>query len=60
VHIELDERRAEALHLFLDDGARVEGFDDGSDAPRRRRLPAASDAGSDTSTRLDERCPPQS
>ena len=34
--IELDERCAQTLHLLLDDRARVESLDHGTDAPRRR------------------------
>ena len=36
VEIELDKLCAEALHLFLHHRARIEGFDDGSDATRCR------------------------
>ena len=45
--VELDERRAEALHLFLHDGPRIECFDDRANAPRGGDRLQTGDSGAD-------------
>ena len=47
LHLELDERRAEALHLLLHGGARVERRDDGAEAAGGRDRLEAGDAGAE-------------
>src|SRR6267378_1290851 len=52
VDVELDERRPQALHLFLDDGPGVERLDYGTDAPRcGDRLESSNSSADDEHTR---------